>query len=192
MVANRVDAVSAHARSENLRIKIIALSIPGIATIASCALYAQDSTVIKTDASWGRTFRSPIAMGSATTVIGNKGTAYNVRGNVFTVPQSIAKVSGIDLSHSFESLRVGPGDAAVFTTQSQFFTNVIRRVSGSSASSIGLIALQPAAGNKPNFFFIDRNEITFGAGAQIDAPVAFHDSTAREFRALDSTLAASK
>ena len=52
-------------------------------------------------------------------------------------------------------------------------------MSGSSATQInGLLALNPAKGGAPSFFFINPAGVTFGAGAQVDVPAAFHVSTA--------------
>jgi filamentous hemagglutinin family protein len=181
MVSNSIDVASAGARKGDLRIKTVVLGIAAIGTIAAGALSAQGATAIKTDASWGRTARVLAPTASATTVTGNKGTVYQVPGNVYTIPESAGKTAGSNLFHSFESFSVGQGDAAVFTTRTPSLTNVISRVSGLSATSIeGLLALQPAPGSHPNFFLINPNGITFSAGAQVDVPAAFHATTAKQ------------
>jgi filamentous hemagglutinin family protein len=146
---------------------------------------AQVATTIKTDASWGRT-PAAVAPGGPAIVTANR-ASYAVSGNVYAIPQTLGKAAGPNLFHSFETFSVGSGDAAVFTTTSSF-NNVISRVSGAAPSSIqGLLALAPAAGSKPNFFFINPNGITFGAGAQVDVPAALHVSTANNLRFADGT-----
>jgi filamentous hemagglutinin family protein len=155
-------------------------------TIGSSAVHGQ-GTAIKTDASWARTPAAIAPSSSPSTVFGNNGV-YGVFGKVYTIPQSIGKAAGANLFHSFETFSVGSGDAALFTTSSNF-NNVISRVSGSSATSInGLLALLPAAGTRPNFFFINPNGITFGAGAQVDVPAGLHLSTANQLRFADGIL----
>jgi filamentous hemagglutinin family protein len=146
---------------------------------------AQVATTIKTDASWSRT-PAAVVPGGPAIVTANR-ASYAVSGNVYAIPQTLGKAAGPNLFHSFETFSVGSGDAAVFTTTSSF-NNVISRVSGAAPSSIqGLLALVPAAGSKPNFFFINPNGITFGAGAQVDVPAAFHVSTSNELRFSDGT-----
>ena len=149
---------------------------------------AQAQTAIKTDASWGRTAQTLAPGASATSFLASSGATLSVPGNLYTIPQTLGQKAGANLFHSFESFRVGTGDAALFTT-TESFNNVISRVSGSSATTInGILALQPAAGSKPNFFFINPNGIAFGAGAQVDVPAAFHVSTANELRFTGNTV----
>src|SRR5690242_20447517 len=148
----------------------------------------QTATSIKTDASWGRTpsILSPTA--SNTTVVGNRG-AYLVPGNVYTIAEAQGKLAGRNLFHSFDSFSIGAGDAAVFTTSTPSLSNVISRVSGAGPTSInGLLALNPTAGSKPSFFFINPNGVTFGAGAQVDVPAALHVSTANSLSFSDRTV----
>ena len=165
------------------------LILLGVATC--CALLPsglQAQTAIKTDASWGRTAQTVGASASATSFVANSGATVPVPGNLYTIPQSLGRAAGANLFHSFDSFRVGTGDAAVFTTTSSF-NNVISRVSGASATTInGVLALQSAAGSKPNFFFINPNGVAFGAGAQLDMPGAFHVSTANQLRFADDII----
>ena len=67
------------------------------------------------------------------------------------------------------------GQSALFITTTPTLANVISRVTGGSASQInGRLMLLPLAGGAPNFFFINPAGVTFGAGASIDVPGAFH------------------
>jgi filamentous hemagglutinin family protein len=151
------------------------LALVAFAASAPHSSLAQSKTVIKTDGSWGRAARNLMPPPSGM-VSGNRAL---VGGSTYTIPESMGKVSGTNLFHSFERFDVGAGDAAVFTTQTKSLTNVISRVSGLSSTSIdGLLALRPAAGSSPNFFLINPNGITLGAQAVVDVPAAFHLSTA--------------
>jgi filamentous hemagglutinin family protein len=164
------------------------IAMASIAAVASTRICAQIQTTIKTDASWART---PVALNptaTATTVRGGTGKAHPVAGRVYTIPQDLGRIAGSNLFHSFESFDVGNGDAAVFTTRSSSIANVISRVTSASPSTIeGLLVLRPENGGNPNFYFVNPNGITFGAGAQIDVPGAFHVSTANNLRFPDTT-----
>jgi filamentous hemagglutinin family protein len=149
-----------------------------IVFLVSHGVHAQTHTVIKTDNNWGRTARTLLPSSGAASIVGNGGTTHQITGNVFTIPENLGKSAGQNLFHSFERFNVGAGDAALFTTTNAY-VNVITRISGLSPSTInGLLMLQPAAGTRPNFFFINPNGVTFGQGAQIDVPAAFYVSTA--------------
>jgi filamentous hemagglutinin family protein len=77
----------------------------------------------------------------------------------------------------------------VFTTTTPTLQNVISRVSGSASSQInGLLALLPQNGGKPSFFLVNPAGVTFGAGAQIDVPGAFHVTTANRLKFADGTV----
>ena len=67
-----------------------------------------------TDSSWGRTPR---------TFSGD-----------FTIPETLGKLSGTNLFHSFEKFNVNWGEAARFTTTTSSIINVIARVSGTDPS----------------------------------------------------------
>ncbi len=146
------------------------------------------ATTIKTDASWARTPGTLSPSASNTTVVGTRG-AHRVPGNVYTIAEAQGKLAGRNLFHSFESFSIGAGDAAVFTTSTTALNNVISRVSGTAPSTInGLLALSPAAGSAPNFFFVNPNGVAFGGGAQVDVPAAFHVSTADSLIFSDRTV----
>jgi filamentous hemagglutinin family protein len=108
---------------------------------------------------------------------GTAGAVQPFSGN-FTIPQTLGTIRGANLFHSFQNFSVDSGESATFTTTSAF-SNVISRVTGGGVSTInGLLKLAPAAGSKPNFFFINPAGVVFGAGATIDVPAGFHVSTA--------------
>ncbi len=135
--------------------------------LASTGATAQS---IKTDASWGR-------------------TAQTLSGPSYAIPQTLGKLAGNNLFHSFETFNIKTGEAAVFSTTTATLQNVISRVSGGSASSInGLLQLKAAAGSAPSFFFINPAGVTFGAGSWVDVPGAFHVSTANQLKFSDGTV----
>lgn len=122
-----------------------------------------------TDSSWGRTPQT--------------------LSGTFTIPESMGKLAGTHLFHSFERFSIGTGESATFTTTTAAIQNLISRVSGTEASAInGPLSLVRLNGGSPNFFFINPNGVTFGAGAQIDVPASFHVSTANELRFTDGTV----
>ena len=124
---------------------------------------------IKTDASWGR-------------------TAQTLTGPSYAIPQTLGKLAGSNLFHSFETFNIRSGESAVFSTTTTL-QNVISRVSGGGASSInGLLQLKPAAGSAPGFFFINPAGVTFGAVGSVDVPGAFHVSTANHLKLSDGTI----
>jgi filamentous hemagglutinin family protein len=95
-----------------------------------------------------------------------------------TIPETLGRLQGGNLFHSFSGFNINTGESANFTTTTTTIANVISRVTGGSPSMInGLLKLTPAAGT-PGFYFINPAGITFGAGASIDMPGAFHVSTA--------------
>ena len=103
----------------------------------------------------------------------------NAGGGNFLIPQSDGRVAGNNLFHSFSRFNIDTGQTATFTTRTAALANVISRVSGGSASYLyGKLALTPAAGSTPAFFFLNPAGVLFGAGATIDVPGAFHVSTA--------------
>ena len=139
-----------------------------LTALALSVLVGQAYAGAVTDTSWGRTPQ---------TLSGN-----------FVIPENMGKLAGQNLFHSFQSFNVNAGESATFTTNTNTIQNLISRVSGTEASTInGLLQLQAAAGSAPNFFFINPNGVTFGAGAQIDVPASFHVSTANNLRFADGT-----
>jgi filamentous hemagglutinin family protein len=110
-------------------------------------------------------------------------------GPTFLIPPDLGRLSGNNLFHSFGTFNIMGGQSALFTTTTPTLANVISRVTGGSASQInGRLMLIPLAGGAPNFFFINPAGVTFGAGASIDVPGAFHVSTANYIRFPDGNF----
>ena len=109
-------------------------------------------------------------------------------GQFAVIPQSIGKQVGGNLFHSFSTFNIGTSQAAYFTTNTPGLANVISRVTGGSASQIyGQLALFSSAA-APNFFFINPAGVTFGPGASIYVPGAFHVSTANYVKFADGNF----
>jgi len=114
--------------------------------------------------------------------------AQALAGPNYLIPETLGKLSGSNLFHSFQTFNILTGESANFTTATSGIANVISRVTGGSLSQInGLLKLTPASG-APAFFFINPAGITFGAGASIDVPGAFHVSTADYIKFPDGNL----
>ncbi len=106
----------------------------------------------------------------------------------FVIPQSIGRLAGGNLFHSFSVFNINTGESARFTTASPGINNVISRVTGGSPSQIyGPLSLVAASG-APNFYFINPAGVTFGAGSSIDVPGAFHVSTANYLKFPDGNF----
>lgn len=115
-------------------------------------------------------------------------SAQTLAGPTYLIPQSLGKLSGNNLFHSFQTFNLATGEVANFTTTSSNIANVISRVTGGDASQInGTLRLSAVSGT-PAFFFINPAGITFGAGARVDVPGAFHVSTANDIRFADGRL----
>lgn len=145
-----------------------------LAAGAAAAFLAPDAALaqISTDASLGR-------------------AAQALTGPRFTIPESLGSLRGPNLFHSFSVFNIASGQSATFTTSTRGIGNVVSRVTGGSASTInGALALVPADG-APNFFLINPVGVTFGAGASIDVPGAFHVSTADYVKFRDGVFHAS-
>ena len=112
-------------------------------------------------------------------------SAQTLAGPNFLIPQSLGKLAGNNLFHSFQSFNLATGEVANFTTTSSNIANVISRVTGGDASHINGTLRLSAASGAPAFFFINPAGITFGAGASVDVPGAFHVSTANDIRFAD-------
>lgn len=121
----------------------------------------------------------PFSVGAQIRTDGSLGqVGQSLTGPIFQIPQSLGKVAGSNLFHSFQTFNLAAGETASFSTTSAGLSNVISRVTGGTASQInGLIRLTPASGT-PGFFFINPAGVAFGAGASVDVPGAFHVSTA--------------
>lgn len=105
--------------------------------------------------------------------------AQTLSGPGFVIPETLGRLAGSNLFHSFQSFNLAPGESALFTTLTPGIANVISRVTGGEASNIsGKISLNPVSGT-PAFIFINPAGITFGGnGARLDVPGAFHVGTA--------------
>src|ERR1700687_74799 len=137
-----------------------------VALGAGALAYQSAHAQIRTDASLGR-------------------AAQAMQGPNYILPQSLGRLSGNNLFHSFGVFNINSGESATFTTTTLGIANVISRVTGGSSSLInGLLSLRAASG-APNFFFINPAGVTFGAGASIDVPGAFHVSTADYIKFAD-------
>ncbi len=114
--------------------------------------------------------------------------AQTLTGPTYQIPQSLGKLAGNNLFHSFQSFNLATGEVANFTTTSSNIANVISRVTGGEASQINGTLRLSAVSGAPAFFFINPAGITFGAGASVDVPGAFHVSTANDIRFADGRL----
>ncbi|HSV54016.1 MAG TPA: filamentous hemagglutinin N-terminal domain-containing protein [Burkholderiaceae bacterium] len=116
--------------------------------------------------------------------------AASLAGPRFLIPESLGRLSGNNLFHSFQFFNVHTGESAQFSTSTPGLANVISRVTGGSASQInGPLSLTAASGT-PGFYFINPAGVTFGAGASVDVPGAFHVSTANYLQFPDGKFSA--
>ena len=104
--------------------------------------------------------------------------AQTLTGPAYAIPESMGKLAGSNLFHSFQTFNINSGESAAFSTTSAGIQNVISRVTGGAMSFINGPLSLAAASARPNFYFINPAGITFGLGASIDIPGAFHVSTA--------------
>lgn len=148
---------------------------------AACPLGASPAWGASTIVRDGSVGGPPAALTPAGTIT-RGGTTYNA----ITIPESYGTRAGANVFHSFSTFNVGTGDGAVFTIDGAT-NNVISRVTGGTPSTInGLLTLDPGStGSHPNFFFINPAGITFGSGALVDVPAAFHASTANYLKFPD-------
>jgi filamentous hemagglutinin family protein len=143
-------------------------------TLGATVWPAMVSAQIRTDSSLGR---------AATTLNGPN----------FLIPESLGKLAGRNLFHSFQTFHVQTGEAAHFTTSTPGLANVISRVTGGGPSTInGSVSLSAAGSGAPAFFFINPAGVTFGAGASVDVPGAFHVSTANHLQFADGRFSADR
>ncbi|SBT05625.1 exported hypothetical protein [Candidatus Propionivibrio aalborgensis] len=109
-------------------------------------------------------------------------------GPAYVIPETLGKLSGNNLFHSFETFNIQGGESATFTTATAGISNVISRVTGGAVSQInGTLSLVAASG-QPNFYFINPAGVTFGAGAWINVPGAFHASTGNYIKFPDGNF----
>ncbi|MES2260131.1 MAG: filamentous hemagglutinin N-terminal domain-containing protein [Pseudomonadota bacterium] len=138
---------------------------------AALAVHGAACAQIRTDASLGQAAR-------------------NLTGPDYRIPEALGKLAGNNLFHSFERFNIGAGESATFTTRTPGIANVVSRVTGGEASYIGGTLGLSAASGRPAFFFINPAGVTFGAGAEIDVPGAFHVATADYLQFPDGALRA--
>jgi filamentous hemagglutinin family protein len=136
----------------------------GLAALFAAACGAQAQ--VRTDGSLGR-------------------AAQSLPGPNFVIPENLGALRGANLFHSFSVFGIGTGESATFTTTTRGIANVVSRVTGGEASAINGLLRLAAADGTPGFFFINPAGVTFGAGASIDVPGAFHVSTADYLRFAD-------
>lgn len=153
----------------------------GTALAAAPALAGAQTQIVR-DGSLGT---GPTTALTASGTVTSGGVTYNH----IAIPESYGQRAGGNIFHSFGSFSIGAGDGAVFTIDSPA-ANVISRVTGGQASAInGLLALDPGGtGSQPNFFFINPAGVTFGVGAAVDVPGAFHVSTANYLKFPDGNF----
>jgi len=114
--------------------------------------------------------------------------AQTLIGPNFVIPQTLGRLAGSNLFHSFDRFNINLGESSNFTTTSAGIANVFSRVTGGTPSLInGLLRFTPAAGT-PGFYFVNPAGVMFGAGASIDVPGAFHVSTANYIKFPDGNF----
>ena len=111
--------------------------------------------------------------------------ALSLKGPAFQIPETLGKLSGNNLFHSFQTFSIRSGESATFATVTPAIANVISRVTGGSASAINGRLVLDAADGAPALFLINPAGVIFGAGAAIDVPGALHVSTADYVRLGD-------
>ena len=111
--------------------------------------------------------------------------AQSLTGPSYQITQSLGKLAGSNLFHSFQTFNLAAGEVANFSTNSAGISNVISRVTGGDVSRINGTLRLSAASGAPAFFFINPAGVTFGAGASVDVPGAFHVSTANSVNFAD-------
>ncbi|MBA3493646.1 MAG: filamentous hemagglutinin N-terminal domain-containing protein, partial [Gammaproteobacteria bacterium] len=116
---------------------------------------------------------------------GALGHPQRLGGSNVNVSESLGSRAGDNLFHSFSEFNVNSGQTVTFTENTpNTLDNVITRVTGRSTSDIHG-TLQSTPGGHANFYLINPNGVTFGQGAQVDVPGAFHVSTADELKFKD-------
>ncbi len=112
---------------------------------------------------------------AATVIAGPSGSC----SGTCSISQSSGSLSGSNLFHSFTKFSIGSGDTVTFAAApATTINNLFTRVTGGVRSTIeGTLSLEAGAGSR-NFYLINPAGVTFGAGATIDVPGAFHASTA--------------
>lgn len=141
----------------------------GVWTLAALLTYGTVWAQIRTDGSLGQ-------------------LAQTLTGPSYVIPQSLGKLAGNNLFHSFQTFSVNTGESAHFTTTTPGLSNVITRVTGGTPSQINGPLVLTANGATPNFYFINPAGVAFGAGASVDVPGALHVSTAHSLKFADGIV----
>ncbi|MBI4741803.1 MAG: filamentous hemagglutinin N-terminal domain-containing protein, partial [Betaproteobacteria bacterium] len=103
--------------------------------------------------------------------------AQTLAGPDYLIPETLGRLSGANLFHSFQTFSVQGGQSASFGTVTPGIANVISRVTGGEVSRIdGKIRLS-SVGATPDFYFISPAGIVFGAGVSLDVPASFFGGT---------------
>ena len=116
------------------------------------------------------------------------GPAVALSGPNFLINESLGRLVGSNLFHSFQVFNVGNAQSATFVTTTAGLANVVSRVTGGTASQINGLLRLDSANAAPNFFFINPAGVTFGGGASIDVPAAFHVGTANYLKFPDGNF----
>lgn len=129
-----------------------------------------------------------LAQGQAIRIDGSTGVAaQTLKGPDYQIDQSLGRLAGANLFHSFQFFSLSPQETATFTTQQAGIAHVISRVTGGTPSLLaGAIRLQAAAGT-PALYFINPAGVLFGEGVSLDVPGGFHVSTAAQLRMADGS-----
>ncbi|MFA7269761.1 MAG: filamentous hemagglutinin N-terminal domain-containing protein [Sterolibacterium sp.] len=140
--------------------------------LPACVLAATTAVAfaqIRTDASLGR-------------------AAQSLSGPNYLISESLGRLAGNNLFHSFQTFSINTGETANFTTTTAGLANVISRVTGGSLSQINGTLRLTAQGSTPSFFLINPAGVTFGSGASINVPGAFYVSTANYVKFSDGNF----
>jgi len=123
---------------------------------------------------------------------GSAGPVVDIRGPLMLIPESLGKLQGANLFHSFQHFHIPSGETARFTVQSPGVAHVISRVTGGLPSYLdGNLELKAEQGS-PAFYFINPAGVLFGSEARIDVPAGFHVSTAQQLQLADGSHWASR
>src|SRR3954465_3971753 len=113
---------------------------------------------------------------------GSVGPRVSLRGGQIEIGAALGSRRGDNLFHSFEKFGVATGQTATFTGP-ETIRNVISRVTGGETSLIdGTLSSKVG---QADLYFLNPAGVVFGPNAHLDAPAAFHVSTADELRFAD-------
>lgn len=120
---------------------------------------------------------------------GSAGAAQVLKGPAYVVPESLGRLAGSNLFHSFSQFNLFAGESASFVLGTPGIAHVISRVTGGAPSFIdGLLRLDASkSGGAPAFWLLNPKGVLLGEGAQLDLPGAFHLSTAPQLRMADGS-----